>query len=143
MKKIIKNTSLLVCAGVIAVLILLVLTNSAPIEINIPHITADELAAKKKEAAQAAKAEHRKQRLSKMYTCQTDEDCLIVDKDPCGCGVGPKGVTAINVGYITDFNEINNKTFGMISCPEKNSREKECSLSAHAVCQAKRCKIVY
>lgn len=143
MKKMIKNISLLVCAGVIAVLVVLVLTNSTPIEINVPHITADELAAKKKEAAQTAKAEYRKQRLSKMYTCQADDDCLIVDKDPCGCGAGPKGVTAINVAYITDFNEINNKSFGTISCPEKNSREKECSPSARAVCQAKRCKIVY
>ena len=143
MKKDRKWVSLNLKVNVVIMLIVLVLANNTPIEVNLPHFTAEELAEQKKAASQAAKAAYRKQRISKMYVCQTDDDCAIVDKDPCGCLIGPKGVTAINVGYITDFDEINNKAFGTRTCPEQTSAEKECSPSAHPVCRAKRCKIAY
>ena len=143
MKKIIKNVGLLVCAGGIVGLSGLLLTHRTPIEVSVPVLTSEEVAEMKKEAAQTARAAKRKQKLDRIYACKTDEDCVIVDKDPCGCGAGPKGVTAININYITDFGEFNSQSFGAITCPEVVSREKECSLSARAVCQARRCKITY
>lgn len=143
MNKFIKTTWMLICSGVLIVFMVLCFVNNKPIEVNVPSFTQEELAVKKKEAAKEAKAVQRKQKLAKMYNCQADEDCVIVDKDPCGCSIGPKGVVAINVNSVMDFNEINNTPFGTKTCPEKTSKEKECSPSARAVCQAKRCKIAY
>jgi adenine-specific DNA glycosylase len=79
----------------------------------------------------------------RMYRCETDEDCVIVDKDPCGCWVGPSGVTAINVAYILDFNKMTQKSLAK-TCPDTEpSVDKECSPSARAVCKEKVCRIVY
>ena len=52
MKKIIQNTSLLVCAGALVVFLVLVLVNNTPIEINLPHFTSEELSEQKKIAGQ-------------------------------------------------------------------------------------------
>lgn len=138
-----KNTWLLICSGILVVFMLACFVNNKPIEIDMPSFTQEELAAKKQEAAKEARAVERKNKLAQLYTCKTDEDCVIVDKDPCGCAAGPKGVTAINLAYLPDFDSLNNTPFGTKTCPEKASTEKECSLSARAVCQAKRCKITY
>jgi len=143
MKKMFKSTWLLICSGVLAVFMLACFVNNQPIPIDMPSFTQEELAAKKQEAAKEARATERRHKLVQMYACKTDEDCVIVDKDPCGCAAGPKGVTAINVAYLPEFDSLNNTPFGTKSCPEISSTEKECSLSARAVCQAKHCKITY
>ena len=143
MKKLFESTWLLICSGILVVFMVMCFVNNKPIEIDMPSFTREELAAKKQEAAKEARAVQRKNKMVKMYSCQTDEDCIIVDKDPCGCTIGPKGVTAINVAYLADFDELNNTPFGTKTCPEKASTEKECSLSARAVCEAKHCKITY
>lgn len=143
MKKLIQNIWLLICAGVILVSIPLLLSHNQTIEVSVPRLTQEELAEKKKAADQAAKAAQRKHRANRMYACKEDDDCIIVDKDPCGCTIGPKGVTAINVNYITDFDALNNTPFGTKTCPDTSSIEKECSPSAHAVCKSRTCKIAY
>ena len=143
MKKLIKNVFLLVCTGVVVCLIGLFMTHDSPIPVEIPALDAAELAAKKEEAAAAEKEAQRQARARRVYSCKADEDCIIVDKDPCGCAVGPKGVVAINVNYLTDFNALNSQKMVTKSCSEVLSREKECSPSARAVCKAHTCKITY
>ena len=91
-----------------AFLIPLFLAHDSPIEVNIPRLDAAEMAAQKEAAQQAEKQAQREARARRVYACQSDEDCIIVEKDPCGCAVGPKGVVAINVNFVTDFNTINN-----------------------------------
>lgn len=143
MKKTIQNVWLLICAGIIVVAIPLLLTHNEPIEINLPHLTQEELAEKKKAEDQAVKEAQRRQKTSRMYACTTDDDCIIVDKDPCGCAVGPKGVTAVNANYVADFDSVNNTAFGAKTCPDEVSTEKECSLDARPVCKNRTCKIAY
>lgn len=143
MKKLIKNVFLLVCTGVVVCLIGLFMTHDSPIPVEIPALDAAELAAKKEEAAAAEKEAQRQARARRVYSCKADEDCIIVDKDPCGCAVGPKGVVAVNVNYLTDFNALNSQKMVTKACSEVLSREKECSPSARAVCKAHTCKITY
>ncbi len=143
MKKMIKNMMLLVFTVGVVFLIALFLKNDSPIPVNLVKIDAKELAAKKEAAAQEAKKEHRRQQAQRVTSCKTDADCIIVDKDPCGCFIGPKGVTAINANYVVDFNAINNQQSVMKACPEKPSTVKECSPSARPVCKARKCKIAY
>jgi len=127
MKKLIQNTCLLVCAGVLAVFMVVVLANISPIEIQMPLLTKEKVEEEMKEAEQAAKVAQRRQRINRIYSCKVDDDCVIVEKDPCGCSVGPQGVIAVNVAYITEFNEMNSNAFGTKTCPEEVSIEKECS----------------
>ena len=108
-----------------------------------PYLDVKELAQQKEETAKAEKEAQRKAKIRRIYSCKVDSDCLIVDKDPCGCTVGPKGVVAINENYIPDFNSLNKPKMMAQTCPETVSREKECSRSARPVCQANTCKIVY
>lgn len=143
MKKTITNIFLLVCTVGVLLLIPVFLTHDSPIPVEIPSISAEELAAQKEAAAQAEKVAARKARTRRIYACETDEDCIIVDKDPCGCAVGPQGVTAININYITDFNALNNTKMVAKACPTTSSTQKECSPTARGVCKAKTCKIVY
>lgn len=143
MKKLITNTILLICMAGVLLLIPVFMTHNSPISVDIPQLSVEEMAAQK---AAAAKAEHdaaRKARLHRIHSCTEDSDCLIVDKDPCGCYVGPKGVTAINVNYITDFDALNSSKMGMKSCPSTLSTAAECSPSARAVCKARTCAISY
>lgn len=133
----------MVCTAGALFLIPLFLTHDDPIEVDIVKLDAQEMAAKKEAAAKAEKQAQRQARAARVYSCKEDDDCIIVDKDPCGCGIGPKGVTAINVNYIVDFNAINSQNSIMTSCPQTPSREKECSPSARPVCKAHRCKISY
>ena len=143
MKKLITNVFLLVCTVGVLLLIPLFLSHDSPIPVDIPQLSVEEMAAQKEAADKAAQEAARKARLARVYSCKQDEDCLIVDKDPCGCMVGPKGVVAININYITDFNAINKVKMVTKACPQKVSKEKECSPSARAVCKARRCKISY
>lgn len=143
MKKIIANVLLLACTVGVVLLIPLFLSHDSPIQVEIPRLDATELAAQKEVAAQAEKEAARKTRVHKVYSCQTDEDCIIVDKDPCGCAAGPKGVMAINVNFITEFNVLNHSNLVTKACGETVSQEQECSPSAKAVCKANSCKITY
>ncbi len=143
MKKKITDIFLLVCTIGVLLLIPVFLTHDSPISVEIPSINSEELAAQKEAAAQAEKIEARKARTRRIYSCEKDEDCIIVDKDPCGCSVGPQGVVAINVNYITDFNALNNTKMMTKACPTTFSTQRECSPSALGVCKARTCKIVY
>ena len=142
MNKLIKNVILVVATVVVLFLIPLFLSHDQPIEVTIPQLDAQELASKKEAAEQAEKQAQKEARIRRIYACQTNEDCLIVDKDPCGCAAGPKGVTAININFITEFNAINAQQ-GAKACPDTVSTEQECSATAEAVCVARTCKIRY
>lgn len=143
MKKIITNVFLLVCTVGVLLLILLFMSHDSPIQVDIPSLSTEELAAQKEEAAKIEREAAQKARVQRVYSCKQDADCIIVDKDPCGCAVGPKGVVAINVNYITDFNVLNREGMGTKTCPSKVSTIKECSSSARGVCKARTCKIAY
>jgi len=143
MKKAIMRVFLLTCTVAVLLLIPLFMSHDSPIQVKLPQLTTEELAAQKQEAAKQAQETARKAQLSRIYSCRQDEDCLIVDKDPCGCSVGPKGVVAININYITDFNALNSSRMITKTCSSQVSTLKECSPSARAVCKARTCKIVY
>ncbi len=143
MKKIITNILLLACTVGVVLLIPLFLSHDSPIQVEIPQLDAAELAAQKEAAAQAEKAAARKARTNRIYSCQMDEDCIIVDKDPCGCAAGPKGVVAVNIDFITDFNATNHAGLVTKACSSTVSQEKECSPTAKAVCKARVCRITY
>ena len=115
-----------------------------------PALSRAEIVANKQEyEKQEAKqeAQERARRIAKArsvnFACKADEDCIIVDKDPCGCLVGPKGVVAINASRSLEFT----KSLGNVlakACPDgAPSQEKECSPNARAVCRNKTCKIIY
>ncbi len=143
MNKMIKNVVLIACTVGVVFLIPLFLTHDTPIEVDVPYLDATEIAAKKEVAEQADKQAQKEARARRVYMCEADEDCIIVDKDPCGCSVGPKGVVAINVNYITEFNALNSQSMGTKACPDAVSTEKECSSTAQPVCKARKCKITY
>ncbi len=143
MNKHIKNIFFAVCAGAIILAIPMLLAHHTPLQVDLVKLDAQEIAAQKEAAAEAEKQAARQARAARVYACSTDEDCIIVDKDPCGCSAGPKGVVAINVNHIVDFNAMNNKNAVTSACAETVSQEKECSPSARPVCKARRCKIEY
>ena len=142
MNKMIKNVILIAATTGVVFLIPLFLAHDSPIEVVVPQLDAQEMAAKKEAAEQAEKQAQKEARARRVYACKTDEDCIIVDKDPCGCSIGPKGVVAINVNFITDFNTMNSKQVTK-ACPDTVFTEKECSAKAEAVCRAHTCKISY
>ena len=139
----IKNVFFIACTVIIILLIPFFLSHDSPIPVHIVQLDAQEIAAQKEASAQAEKQAQHQARIQRIYSCKTDADCIIVDKDPCGCAVGPKGVVSINVNYIVDFNNLNNRQSVTTSCSEKLSKEKECSPSARAICKANRCSIHY
>ena len=138
----IKNIILIAATAGVVFLIPLFLAHDEPIQVEIPSFDAQELEAKKEAQQQAERQAQREARARRVYACQEDEDCVIVDKDPCGCGIGPKGVVAININFITDFNALNSNQV-TTTCPDTVSTEKECSETAQAVCRARMCKIIY
>ena len=142
MNKIVKNVILMVVTAGVVFLIPLFLMHDSPTQVNIPQLDAKEIATKKEEADRAEKQAQRAARTRRVYSCQVDEDCIIVDKDPCGCAAGPKGVVAINVNFIADFNAINSQQ-GTKACPDVVSTERECSPTAKGVCVSRVCKIHY
>ena len=137
----IKELLLLCCAvGVIALLPVLY-SKDQPIEVNVPALTSQEVEAKAEEQHKETVAAAAKAQVRRMYRCQADEDCIIVDKDPCGCLVGPSGVTAINAEYTLDFNKLQSKLVAK-TCPDgEPSAVRECSPNAQAVCVENVCKI--
>ena len=143
MKKLITNSCLLICTAVVLILIPLFLSHDSPIPVDIVELDAAQLSAQKEAAAQAAKESAKQALIKRIYTCQMDEDCVIVEKDPCGCAVGPKGVVAINMNYIADFHRLNGTSMVTQACADTLSQERECSPAAHGVCQAHTCKIAY
>ncbi len=151
MSQMIKGTFLLVCAFVAAVLAVSFFSRSQAIEVQVPLVTKQMI--EENQAQIQQEQQHRQNTLLakrraelevRLYQCQSDEDCIIVDKDPCGCLKGPKGVTAINAGLSLEFSRLMEKTFATATaCPSVASTEKECAPTARPVCRKNRCQIVY
>ena len=147
----IKGLFLLVCTCLVVMLGLSFLSKSDPIEVQMPLVTVDmvkenqakiQKAKEKKEDAAAAR--QRAELEAKLYQCAQNDECIIVDKDPCGCLKGPEGVTAINSSMALEFSRLmQQEAGGSTVCPQVASTERECSPSARAVCQQNRCQIVY
>ena len=142
---------LLVCAAMVVLLILAFSPKSEPLESDMPLITQQMIeevratkATEESQRQQAEAARHRAEVMSKMYRCKEDDQCVIVDKDPCGCLKGPSGVTAINGEWSLEFSKLMDKKFAATTtCPSQPSQEKECSPRAKAICRSNRCTIAY
>lgn len=143
MKNKIKSFCLLGCAACVLVSIPVFFSKDLPIEVSMPVLTEQQAAAQEEAQQKAAQASAHKAKVRRVFRCQADEDCIIVDKDPCGCLVGPSGVTAINASYTLDFNKMQSGVLAK-ACPDRApSQEKECSPSAQAVCRENVCHIDY
>jgi len=150
MKKI-QDLLLLLCAAGAVILAINFFSHPAPINVDMPRVTEEmveenkakmEAEAKQKAALEAARKQAEIK--MKMYKCTSNDECIIVDQDPCGCLRGPKSVTAINSNFSLEFSRMMEKKFaGSQVCPDKASTEKECSRTARAVCQERHCKIIY
>ena len=146
-----KGIFLLACAVVVGFIGLSLFSGTEPIEVNMPVFTkemVEEVQAKNASEEQkrqhAAAVRNRTELEAKIYSCQTDDECIIVDKDPCGCLRGPGGVTAINAEWSLEFSTLVERQFSSgASCPSSGSTENECSETATAVCQKNHCKIVW
>lgn len=89
----------------------------------------------------ASRAQKRAQQARRIFACETDDQCMRVEKNPCGCSAGPEEVVAINGMFFDEFSRtLPNMT---VTCPDAVSTEKECSPSARPACVQKMCKIVY
>lgn len=147
----IKGIFLLLCAVVVAILAFVFYSHRSAIEVQMPLLTnqmvtqREEEMQKEEQRRQTQQEARRRAELGeRIVSCQSDDDCIIVDKDPCGCLKGPEGVTAINSAMALEFSRLMTRTFGnTTSCPSVESKEKECSPTAKAVCEQNRCKIVY
>lgn len=134
----------LFCAFVLLALLPFFLSRTRPIAVDLPEISKEEVVAQEEKEQKKAQVKAVRAKTRKIYACESDEDCIIVDKDPCGCLIGPAGVTAINALYTLEFNSMNLQNVVAKTCPDTApSTEKECSATAQAVCQAQTCKIVY
>lgn len=143
MKSNIRNVIYLVCATGLLLSLPLFWANREAIEITLPQLTQEDLTAREQQQQKEAQVSAAKAKWRKIYTCQSDEDCILVDQDPCGCLIGPKGVTAINALYTLEFNQRQSQVIAK-TCPDTApSTEQECSSSARAVCAKSMCKIVY
>lgn len=143
MKNKFKNLLLLMSAGCVLVLIPIFFVQDKPIEVTLSTLTEKEFTAQQETQQKAAQATAQKARVRRVFHCQADEDCIIVDKDPCGCLIGPEGVTAINASYTLDFNKMQSKAVTK-ACPDRAlSQEKECSPFAVPVCRENVCQIAY
>lgn len=143
MKSTLRDMLLLVCAGLVLVLMPILLSNLSPMPVQLSSIEETDVEQHEEKQQQDARAQAAKAKMRKIISCEQDEDCIIVDKDPCGCLVGPEGVTAINALHTLEFDQLQPRS-GTKTCPETQpSTEAECSQTAQAVCQAKQCKIVY
>lgn len=151
MSKKIQGLFLLVCAAVAAVLALSFFSRGTPIEVQMPMVTRDMLQASRSEIEaenerkQNAEAARKRAEMEvRVRRCASDDQCIIVDRDPCGCFSGPKGVTAINSAMSLEFSQmIQAETSGSTVCPETRSTQRQCSPSARAVCRRGACTIVY
>ncbi len=143
MKNKIKNLTYACLAAGILLLVPLFLSREKAIEVDLPELNLAELEAQEEAQQKAAKASAERTFVRRIYQCELDEDCIIVESDPCGCWAGPSGVTAINATRVVDFNKLHSKSVAK-TCPDgAPSAERECSPSARAVCREKTCKIEY
>lgn len=139
----IRNVIVSFCVIIICCLIPVFFMRGGMIEVDFPVLDSKLLTETAEQTQKAAQRTAAQRRHRKLVSCQSDEDCVIVDKDPCGCLVGPQGVTAINASYTLEFNKMQEGVMAK-ACPEgEPSQEKECSPSAQAVCQAHVCRIQY
>ena len=146
-----KGLVLLTCTVGVVLLTLVFFFRPEPIPVSITPVTTQMIAAneikmqeeeKRQQAQQAARQradlEHR------LYRCQSNAECIIVDKDPCGCLRGPQGVTAINSNFSLEFSRLMQERYSNTQvCPSVASTEEACAPTARAVCQANLCKIIY
>ncbi|MBR3603140.1 MAG: hypothetical protein IKL48_00350 [Elusimicrobiaceae bacterium] len=150
MKKV-KGVLLLICSIAAILLALTFYSRRSTIEVEMPLLTKSMVDERLKEMEksekrrQTAQEAHRRAELEeRLISCQTDEDCIIVDKDPCGCLKGPEGVTAINATMTMEFSKMMESLFAKAtSCPSVGSSERECSATARPACVKNSCKIVY
>lgn len=143
MKSKVRNVLSLVFAIVLLGLLPVFLARVKPIEVNIPEVTRAEVVAQEEKQQKEAQANAMRAWTRRLYACEVDDDCIIVDKDPCGCLIGPSGVTAINADRTLEFNKRFQNTITK-ACPDTPpSTEKECGDTARAVCQSGTCRIVY
>ena len=142
MKQKIQNILCVVGAVCIAFLSYTIYQQHTAIPIFVPEISAEELDAREAAAQQDAARAAAATRARKLVACSTDDDCVIVDKDPCGCLSGPKGVIAINVEQMESFSNRNSAL--TTACPDREpSTEGPCSPQARPVCRERMCTIVY
>ena len=143
MKNKVRNILYIGLALFVFALIPVFLTQSNPMQVDLPKLNLQEVEAQEQAQQKAAQATAQRALARKMFQCEKDEDCIIVDKDPCGCLVGPSGVTTINVEYTLQFTQKQSNSIAA-ACPDgEPSQEQECSPSARAVCREQVCKIVY
>ncbi len=142
----IRDMFLLICSGLVLVSLPIFLTHLSPIHVDLSQGTQKDTAESEEAAASRqtpqSKAAALKAKLQKISSCEIDEDCVIVDKDPCGCFAGPSGVTAINALHTLEFDKMQSHAITK-ACPEIQSTEQECSDTARAVCRDNTCKIIY
>ena len=143
MNKRIRDCVAFFCAVGLLVLLTMFMMHIRPIEVDLPQISMQDITAHQEKEQKKAQESAARAKIRKIYACETDEDCIIVDKDPCGCAAGPSGVTAINALYTLEFNSLNLKRSIAKTCAEIPSTEKECSPNAQAVCRSKTCTITY
>ncbi len=147
----IKGLFLLVCAAGVLILALSFFSRSTPIEVQMPLVTTQmvkenqaQLKSEEEQRQNAAAARKRAETEVRVRQCTADDQCIIVDRDPCGCLKGPEGVTAINSAMSLEFSQlIQSETSGSTVCPAVGSAERECSATARAVCRQNACTIIY
>ncbi len=147
----IKGLFLLVCAAGVLILALSFFSRSTPIEVQMPLVTTQmvkenqaQLKSEEEQRQNAAAARKRAETEVRVRQCTADDQCIIVDRDPCGCLKGPEAVTAINSAMSLEFSQlVQSETFGSTVCPAVGSTERECSATARAVCQQNACTIIY
>lgn len=149
--KLIRNILLIICTTGAFWLSVVFFSHPAPIAVSTPALTRqmveqseEQMQQEKQKQQEAAAAQWRAELAKRMYNCQADEECIIVDKDPCGCLKGPASVTSINADFSLEFSKLMDKKFASMEvCPAVGSTEKECSPSARPVCKDNRCQIAY
>lgn len=143
MRKMLQTGLCLVGSALIVLLLSVLVRYSEPIDVDLPFVNKEELTEREEAQQKAAREAAARARMRRIYSCSSDDDCIIVDKDPCGCLVGPQGVVSINADYTLDFDKVQAGNITK-ACPEvAPSQEKECSASAHAVCKERTCVIEY
>lgn len=143
-----KEMFFLLCAAGAILLALIFWARRGEITPDFPLVTGEMVAADAEKNAKAAEAEmaanRAKQRAAqarKVYACEKDDDCMRVEKHPCGCSEGPDAITAVNAQMIVEFNRtLPNVT---AACAETASVERECSPSARPACVKNMCKMVF
>ena len=110
MKSKIRNILTLSFAVVLLLLLPIFLLRVQPIAVNTPVITRAEVVAQEEKQQKEAQATAMRAWMRRLYACEADEDCIIVDKDPCGCLSGPEGVTSINASFSLEFSIVSMKS---------------------------------